>query len=255
MSKSEIQPDIHVSNLNKSFVTSQGTLEVIKGVSFDVKQGEILCLIGPSGCGKTTILRILAGLEKSESGEINLAVNSDDRFAFLHQTPVLLAWRTVFQNAGLGAELRTNNIESGDIARVHRLLDIFGLADFASYMPNDLSGGMRQRLSVVRALSSNPDILLCDEPFSAIDYVARFELNTQFRRICKHHKITCVFITHNIEEAIYLADTLIVLSSRPCREISRHFPNDVVDKDSAFACRESSGFDSLFREVWGNLRY
>ena len=122
-------------------------------------------------------------------------------------------------------------------------------------MPSELSGGMKQRLSITRALTSEPHILLCDEPFSSIHYVARFGLNTEFKRICLQYGITCVFVTHNVEEAIFLADTLVVLSSRPCREIKTHYPNLSVDPEDAFRCRQSPEFEPLLREVWEDLKH
>jgi NitT/TauT family transport system ATP-binding protein len=253
MSTTAVRPDILVSDLKKSFPTAEGPLEAVRNVSFTVERGKILCLIGPSGCGKSTILRVLAGLEADYDGTVELSPERRGRTAFLHQSPVLLPWRTVLQNASLGAELRTE-IDEGVRVRVLRTLDRFGLTDFAGYMPQELSGGMKQRLSIIRALTSEPHILLCDEPFSAIDYVARFSLNTEFKRICLQYGITCVFVTHNVEEAIFLSDVLIVLSSRPCREISRYYPKLKFD-DDAFRCRQSPEFDPLFRQVWEDLKH
>jgi NitT/TauT family transport system ATP-binding protein len=255
MSTNEATSDIVVKELTKAFQSPKGRLETIDNISFNVGRGETVCIIGPSGCGKSTILRIIAGLETKDTGEVLLPdPERSKHLAYLHQFPVLLPWRTVLQNASLGAEIR-RDVDSGDKSRVLKNLDRFGLLDFSNYMPDQLSGGMKQRLSIIRALTSAPEILLCDEPFSSIDYLARFELNTQFKNICSENEITCIFVTHNIEEAIFLADSLIVLSSRPCRQIKSYRDELPKNKENALSCRQSQEFEPLFRKIWEDLKH
>ncbi|MGK7896651.1 MAG: ABC transporter ATP-binding protein, partial [Xenococcus sp. (in: cyanobacteria)] len=164
----------------------------------------------------------------------------------------LLPWRTLLQNASLGLEIKSS-INKVRNETIKHLLEQYGLAGFEQHLPNELSGGMRRRVDLVRALASEPQILFCDEPFSAIDFVTRLELNTLFKLKCKEIGVTTVVVTHNIEEAIFLGDRVAVMSNRPSRIISTHETILSVAPDDAVKSRKSPEFDELFGKIWKNL--
>ncbi|MFH1255933.1 MAG: ABC transporter ATP-binding protein [Candidatus Diapherotrites archaeon] len=203
---------LNVRNVSKSFQQNKESLDAIEDVSLDVKEGEFVAVVGPSGCGKTTLLKIIAGLVKPSSGS---TVSSGDekkpKVGFVFQKPNLLEWRTVEENVVLPLEI------SGKKKNVKKLLKLVDLQSFRGYIPEQLSGGMQQRAAIARALAGNPEILLMDEPFSAIDDFGREELNLALAKIWAKTGKTIVFVTHNIEEAIFLADRVVVLSERPAR--------------------------------------
>jgi NitT/TauT family transport system ATP-binding protein len=211
-------PLISVSHLKKAYRTAGGQIEAIKDISFELPKGNLLAIIGPSGCGKTTLLRILAGLLPPSSGRVVLqgrAVSGpSDGIGVVFQEPVLLPWRTVFQNVVLPLELHGRDNDAGR-CRVDDLLGLVGLADFRNRNVWELSGGMQQRVSIARALVSDPLLLLMDEPFGALDAMTREQMNIELQQICARTGKTTVFITHNILEAVFLADAVLVLSPRP----------------------------------------
>jgi NitT/TauT family transport system ATP-binding protein len=205
-----------ISGLCKRF----DDLEVLSGVSTTVERGEFISLVGPSGCGKTTLLRIIAGLENASSGSILLdgralrGPGSDRGFVF--QTDNLLPWRTILSNAMIGPELAGT---AGPRERQHTLdlLKLVGLEGFENYFPRQLSGGMRQRVNLARALAIDPEILLMDEPFSALDAQTREIMQTELLRIWEKGRKTVLFVTHQIDEAVFLSDHVLVLARRPGR--------------------------------------
>jgi len=205
-----------VSAVNKQF----GELEVLRGITLDVKRGEFIALVGPSGCGKTTFLRIVAGLEPATSGEVLLdgravrAPGGDRGFVF--QSDNLLPWRTVLANALIGPEI-AGEVGAGERQRALDLLKLVGLDGFENYYPRQLSGGMRQRVNLARALAINPEVLLMDEPFSALDAQTREIMQTELLRIWNQGRKTVLFVTHQIDEAVFLADRVLVFGRRPGR--------------------------------------
>jgi NitT/TauT family transport system ATP-binding protein len=209
-------PKLVISGLNKNF----GDLEALRGIAFEVARGDFISLVGPSGCGKTTFLRIVAGLEEATSGEVLLdgrAVREPggDR-GFVFQNDNLLPWRTVFANAFIGPEV------GGDTGAAVRqrtldLLKLVGLDGFENYYPRQLSGGMRQRVNLARALAIDPEILLMDEPFSALDAQTREIMQTELLRIWEKGRKTVLFVTHQIDEAVFLSDRVLVFARRPGR--------------------------------------
>jgi NitT/TauT family transport system ATP-binding protein len=207
---------LSVSGLSKHF----NDLEVLRSISVDVRRGEFISIVGPSGCGKTTFLRIIGGLETADDGEARL----DDRIirgpgkdrGFVFQQDNLLPWRTILANTEIGPEI------SGDRGaeqqeRIKSLLKLVGLAGFENYYPRQLSGGMRQRVNLARALAVNPDLLLMDEPFSALDAQTREIMQTELLRIWEEGRKTVLFVTHQIDEAVYLSDRVLVFARRPGR--------------------------------------
>jgi len=209
---------LQIRNLSKNFKTNGKKLHVLDNISFNVQEGEFLSVVGPSGCGKTTLIRIIAGLEKPISGEVIL----DDRrikspskkIGYVPQEFSLFPWKTVKKNIGFGLKLQ--GVEKDQYERkISELLELIGLGDFKDYYPKDLSGGMRQKVAIARALAIDQTLLLLDEPLISIDAQNRNKLQDDLSEIWKKSKRTIIFITHNIDEAVYLSDRVIILSELP----------------------------------------
>src|SRR5690349_17047411 len=205
-----------VSGLNKRFEA----LEALRGINLTVAPGEFIALVGPSGCGKTTFLRIVAGLEPATSGEVKLdgrqVVKPGGDRGFVFQTDNLLPWRTVLANALIGPEIAGQAGEA-ERRRTLDLLKLVGLDGFEAYYPRQLSGGMRQRVNLARALAINPEVLLMDEPFAALDAQTREIMQTELLRIWEQGRKTVLFVTHQIDEAVFLSDRVLVFARRPGR--------------------------------------
>jgi NitT/TauT family transport system ATP-binding protein len=212
------EPLIAVAGLRKAYATRDGRLLAIDGVSFDLAAGEFLALVGPSGCGKTTLLRILAGLIRPSGGEVLFQgepiTGPRDGIGVVFQEPVLLPWRTVIENVLLPLELLGRDDTAGR-RRAAELLTLVDLADFRDRYVWELSGGMQQRVAIARALVNDPLLLLMDEPFGALDAMTREQMNVELQQICGRTGKTTVFITHNLLEAVFLADRVLVLTPRP----------------------------------------
>ncbi len=189
-------------------VKSYGDLKVLAGITFDVKDEEILCVIGESGCGKTTLIKILAGIEKADSGKVVFSTENP-RIGVVFQDDRLLPWRTALGNVLFALEARGVK----DVRKAKNALKTVGLKGFENYYPKQLSGGMRQRVGIARALVIDPDVLLLDEPFANIDAQAREKMQEELLKIVRGR--TVVFVTHSIEEASFLADRIVVLTKRP----------------------------------------
>jgi len=207
---------LQISHLGKSF----GGLRALQDISVVVERGEFIAVVGPSGCGKTTFLRIVAGLEPASSGDVRLdgrAISGPgvDR-GFVFQTDSLLPWRTVFANAIIGREV-AGRVGPAERQRTLELLKLVGLGGFENYHPRQLSGGMRQRVNLARALAIDPQILLMDEPFSSLDAQTREIMQTELMRIWEAGRKTVLFVTHQIDEAVFLADRVLVFARRPGR--------------------------------------
>ena len=195
-------------------------LEALRSITLDVEQGEFISVVGPSGCGKTTFLRIVAGLEPATSGSIlidgtRLSGPGGNR-GFVFQNDSLLPWRTVLNNALIGPEL-TGRVDATDRKRTLDLLKLVGLNGFEDYYPRQLSGGMRQRVNLARALAIDPDVLLMDEPFAALDAQTREIMQAELLRIWEQGRKTVLFVTHQIDEAVFLSDRVLVFARRPGR--------------------------------------
>lgn len=204
--------------VRKRFRLREGEVLALKGLDLDVRENEFICIVGPSGCGKSTFLRMAAGLEPVSEGEIlyrGQPVKTPRReVGMVFQEYSLLPWRTVEDNVALGLEFAgTGREERRKVAREY--LELVDLAAFARAMPHELSGGMRQRVAIARALANRPDVLLMDEPFGALDAHTRILLQRELLRIWQHHKTTILFVTHGVDEAVYLADRVVVMSARP----------------------------------------
>ena len=217
---------IKVEDLVVEYTQNGEILRAVDGVSFNVERGKCVALVGPSGCGKSSILRAMAGLEKPASGMISfgdldpMAAQERRVFGLVPQHHALLKWRSTASNVGLPLELdSTDRAESG--RRVAELLDLFGLSEFASFYPGQLSGGMRSRASIARALAVEPEVLLLDECFASLDVMTRERLYKELSPMWSKLGTSLVFITHSVPEAVYLADVVIVLSALPSRVAGR----------------------------------
>lgn len=209
-------PVIRLEGVSKTFTTQNGdVVKALDSISFDVNQHEFVSIIGPSGCGKSTILRLISGLDQCSSGSITLSDTVDkDGFGYVFQDSVLLPWKTVKENIAFPLEIKGDKDGKG-MERVEQLLKIVELEGFANSYPKELSGGMRQRASIARSLSYDPDVLLMDEPFGALDALTRDSLNVELRKIWKATGKTIIFVTHDIDEAVFLSTKVVVLSGRP----------------------------------------
>lgn len=211
---------VRIDNVKKVFNTRRGEVVALNGVSFDIKENEFICVVGPSGCGKSTLLNILAGLDTTTSGAVyvdgNLVEGPGPERGVVFQQYALFPWLTVEKNVAFGLKLQglpQKEIEE----RVAKYLDIVGLKDFAKSYPKELSGGMKQRVAIARAYAVNPEVLLMDEPFGALDAQTRTQLQQELINTWEKEQKTCFFITHDVEEAIILATKVIVMSARPGR--------------------------------------
>ena len=213
--------ELRVDDLTVAFERiGAAPLAVLDQVSFDVGEGQFVAIVGPSGCGKTTVLRCMAGLQRPVGGRISIGgrplAGVDRRVAMVFQSDSLFPWRTVQANIAFGLEVRrVPRVESGRI--VQELVDLVGLSGFERAYPHQLSGGMRQRVNLARALAVDPEVLLMDEPFSALDMLTRELMQVELQRIWLRRRKTVLFVTHQIEEAVFLADRVLLMSRRPGR--------------------------------------
>jgi ABC-type nitrate/sulfonate/bicarbonate transport system ATPase subunit len=213
---------VSLAHVGKSFRRNGTARPVLADLSFTIDRGEFVAILGPSGCGKSTILRLIAGLEQPTAGEVTIGDSrvsvTDDRCAVVFQEPRLLPWRTVAANVALGARRRGGRASD----RVDRLLAEVGLHDAAGAWPHQLSGGMAQRVGLARGLAAEPDVLLLDEPFAALDALTRLRMQDLLLELHAHHAQTVVLVTHDIDEALYLSDRIVILGESPARVVGVH---------------------------------
>jgi NitT/TauT family transport system ATP-binding protein len=243
---------LSVANLSKSF----DDLVVLDSISLDVSQGEFVCIVGPSGCGKTTFLRIIGGLEAADEGGIAIGGHpvtgpGSDR-GFVFQADCLLPWRRVLDNTSIGLEIN-RRYGSDQRSLTRKLLDLVGLRGFESYYPRQLSGGMRQRVNLARALAIDPEVLLMDEPFSGLDAQTREIMQTELLRIWAEGRKTVLFITHQIDEAVYLADRVIVFGRRPGR--IQDIVNIDLPRPRDLSIKRDPRFSPLVDRIWKRIEY
>lgn len=212
---------IDIKNVSKSFITKDKDFIALKNVDLHIDDGELICLLGPSGCGKTTLLRMIGGLEKPDEGEIHdrgelVTGPSKDR-GFIFQQYSLFPWLNVLDNVMFGLNLDKDSNKEENLAAAERYLDRVGLADFKYSYPHELSGGMKQRVAIIRSLLNHTPVLLMDEPFSAVDMINRHSLQEQLIGVWKRFKTTIIFVTHDVDEAVYLADKIVIMDKNPGR--------------------------------------
>ena len=241
---------VKVVNLTKDFYTKEGEIQVLSNISFTLFQGEILSLLGPSGSGKSTILNILTKLLEPTSGSVTI----NGTVGYMFQKDHLLEWRSIMDNITLGLEIMHKKNDKKSMERIERLLKTYGLWDFRNMYPKELSGGMRQRVALIRTLSVDPDILLLDEPFSALDYQTRLMVNDDVYKIIKNENKSVILVTHDISEAIAMGDKVAVLSKRPST-IKNEYKIDLSmeEEKTPFKCRKVPKFQTYFDLLWKEL--
>ena len=213
-------PVIQLHGMGKTFASSDGAeVTAVTGIDLAIRQHEFVALIGPSGCGKSTILRLMAGLLSPTQGKVSIyqhpVTEPRDEIGIVFQRPTLLPWLDVVHNVAFPIQLKTGRYDAATLARARDLVDLVGLRDFQHKLPDELSGGMQQRVAIARSLLHDPDILLMDEPFSALDALTRDEMSLELLHILDAKPKTVVFVTHSIPEALLLADRIVVMRARP----------------------------------------
>lgn len=246
--------EIEIENLGVSFPDKEGGSPVValQDINLKIRQGEFISLLGPSGCGKTTLLRSIADLLQPTSGSISVRgktprdIRLQKKYGIVFQNPVLYDWRTVRRNVCMPMELM--GISKKDrTARVSKMLELVGLMEFGKKYPHELSGGMQQRVGIARALAIKPEILLMDEPFSALDEFTKEKLHTDLLRIWKKTNKTILFVTHNIQEAVFLSDRVVVLSPHPGRVSA--VVDILLDRPRDLSVKNTPEFNALVARV------
>ena len=247
---------LKIKDVSKIYQAKNGEIEALKDINFSVEQGEFVSLIGPSGCGKSTLLSIIAGLEEKTTG--NLYIDGEESFGispkigYMLQKDSLLEWRSIYKNVIFGLEIRKIKTEENR-RYVEQLLKKYHLYEFKDKYPSQLSGGMRQRVALIRTLGIKPKILLLDEAFSAIDYQTRLMVTKDIYKIIKNENVTTLMVTHDISEAISMSDRIIVLTERPATIKSIHNIDFEMENRDPLNVRESPKFSKYFDTIWKEL--
>ena len=247
---------LEIKNICKTYQSKEGEILALKDIHFKVKKGEFISIIGPSGCGKSTLLSIISGLEKKTEGEIYIENKKiegiSEQVGYMLQKDCLLEWRNIWSNSILGLELKRRlNEESKKY--VESLLKKYNLYDFKDKYPSELSGGMRQRAALIRTLATKPKILLLDEAFSALDYQTRIMVTNDIYGILRKENMTAIIVTHDISEAISMADKVVVLTKRPGKVKDICKINFEMENRNPINVRESLKFSTYFNTLWKEL--
>lgn len=240
---------IELKNIYKNFYTDEGEVLVLRDLDLALERGKILGILGPSGSGKSTILNILTKLLKPTSGEIKI----EGEIGYMFQKDHLLEWRTIMDNITIGLEIQ-NKVTKEAIERIEHLLKIYDIWDFRNRYPKELSGGMRQRVALIRTLATGPDVLLLDEPFSALDYQTRLMVSDDIYKILRQEKKDAILVTHDISEAVSMCDQIVVLSKRPANIKSKHDIHLTVEGErTPLISRKAPEFKDYFDTLWKEL--
>ena len=240
---------IEIKNLSKKYYDMKQEVLAIDNISLSVHEGEFMAIVGPSGCGKSTLLNIIGGIDDKSSGEINIF--KDKRIGYMLQSDCLFSWLTILDNALIGLKIRGLLTEE-NINYVKELLKTYGLDEFMNSYPSSLSGGMKQRVALIRTLALKPDVLLLDEPFSALDYQTRLMVADDVYKIIKKENKTVIMITHDIGEACSVADRVVVLSDRPSR-IKKIYDIVMTDKSTPINNRKCKEFSYYYDMIWKEI--
>lgn len=252
------EPILQIKDLSMTYHRLNGEVKAIEKIDLEVYEGEIISIVGPSGCGKSTLLSIIAGLIKPSTGEVIVNGKKVEKpskeIGYMFQRDQLFEWRTILENVLLGLEIQGKVTEESK-KLAEKLLDTYGLGEFKNSYPNQLSGGMRQRAALIRTLIVEPKLLLLDEPFSALDYQTRLALSDEVGLILKKENKTTLMVTHDIAEAISMADRVVVLTKRPATikdiiEIKLTVTKGIW---SPINCREAPEFRHYFNQIWKEL--
>ena len=249
---------LELKNINYSYHSLHGETKALQNISFGVKEGEFVAIVGPSGCGKSTLLSIISGLLKPKSGTI--VVNHSDgslgypKIGYMLQHDHLFEWRTIYQNVVLGLEIQKKKTAE-HLEYIDQLLKDYGLYEFRHKRPSELSGGMKQRAALIRTMALKPEVLLLDEPFSALDYQTRLLVSADICSLIRQTKKTVIIITHDLSEAISLADRIIVLSKRPAL-VKKEIPINLTLKEGdPLGARNAPEFGNYFKLLWEEMTY
>ena len=251
-----MEPILELKNINYAYHTLEGETKALTDISFSIASGEFVAIVGPSGCGKSTLLSIISGLLEPEKGLLKTngkyLRESTMNIGYMLQHDHLFEWRTVYSNVLLGLEIQ-HMLSAKSKAKAKELLELYGLKQFSNSKPSELSGGMRQRAALIRTLVLEPDILLLDEPFSALDYQTRLSVGDDIGQIIRNAHKTALLVTHDLSEAVSLADRVIILTERPAT-IAKIVPiTFTLEKDTPLPRRNAPEFKNYFNIIWEEL--
>ena len=253
-----MEPILELKNINYSYHTLDGETKALSDISFVLEPGSFTAVVGPSGCGKSTLLSLIAGLMKPESGEILLdgktLSDNQSSIGYMLQHDHLFEWRTVYRNILLGMEIR-GKVDAAARERADELLSQYGLKQFANARPSELSGGMRQRAALIRTLILDPELLLLDEPFSALDYQTRLNVSDDIGQIIRNSGKTALLVTHDLSEAVSLSDRVIVLTRRPASIACMVPVAFTLENDTPLNRRNAPEFKTYFNQIWKELNH
>ncbi len=249
---------LHIENIEHTYQAKNGEVTALTDINFSMQQGDFYSLVGPSGCGKSTLLSIVAGLLTPSGGRVLIGgkpvTDISPRIGYMLQKDNLLEWRTIRKNVLFGLEIR-KKLNPQTIEHADRLLKTYGLYEFKDKYPSQISGGMRQRVALIRTLAVCPDILLLDEAFSALDYQTRLEVTEDVYRILKQENITTLMVTHDIPECISMSDVVVILTPRPAT-VKELLPIRFdLPHRSPLACRNTTQFSKYFDHIWKELEH
>ena len=242
---------LEFKNVGKNYHNMEGEIEALKNISFTINEGDFVAIVGPSGCGKSTILSILAKLDNVSSGKI-ITEKDHLKCGYMFQQDTLFDWLSIMDNCLLGPKIN-KNIDDEIINKCTELLKTYDLYEFKDRYPHELSGGMKQRVALIRTLMLNPDILLLDEPFSALDYQTRISVSNDVCNIIKNEKKTLIIVTHDISEAISMCNKIIVMSKRPSTIKKTYNIDYDFDRTNPIKSRSSKEFMEYYEKIWEDL--
>jgi len=254
-----VSPKVELRGVDLRYFGLDGETEALKGISFSIAPGEFVAIIGQSGCGKSTLLSLISGIIKPTEGAVLVdgkpVTGPNRKVGYMLQQDYLFEWRTILENAVLGAEIQGANMGKAR-TRATQLLTRYGLGQFLHHLPRQLSGGMRQRVALARTLCTDPDVVLLDEPFSALDSQTRLALADEVTEILRREGKTAILVTHDIGEAVSMSERVIVLSRRPGKVKSEHtirFASAQGERPAPFAARNAPEFNGYFNTLWQEL--
>ena len=252
-------PEVELRDVGLRYLTVEGETEALRGISLAVQPGEFVSIVGQSGCGKSTLLSLIAGIMPATEGDVLVddrpVTGPSPQIAYMLQSDYLFEWRTIFENVMLGPEIQGLDIGKAR-ERANELLHRYGLGEFINHYPHQLSGGMRQRAALARTLVTEPDILLLDEPFSALDFQTRLALSDEVGIILRREGKTAILVTHDISEAISMTDRIVVMTRRPGGIRAEHaisFPSAGAERPTPFTARNTKEFGEYFEQIWNEL--